>query len=371
MPFKVAGAPSAVGYWGRDPHCRLTQEETAQKERALLQDQLRTNGHPVTLWQPIQSSGDLITPGIVPCTCRKDTTQNSDTKCLSCYGMQFVPGFLKFMHETIFFSSAEAASFLIVGGNVDITKKPNRIQIAPGQTNATIITTDKAYVNPTNEDWEIELEVFRRSPGDTNPQLDFSTDGGVTYHNIPLITAPSPPEMATSGFRGTIGPSPSKPIGSGVIRFRIILFRASATSPEAPTFEILRARHPQPNNFNPILLQRKDMSVGQILILKTWDVELVSRLVVAGRTVDYQGDRSWTAPLDFYDLSLTMDTPPCALDDRGAGIHPFFEYASGVRLARRFAIEQVSLDATVNSTLVQQVFSERRIQAGEIYNFVF
>jgi hypothetical protein len=143
MASKVPGFSSAVGYWGPNAYCRVSQDETAAKIRALLQDQLFMNGRPVFLWQPVAST----TAGVVACTCDKDTSQTADYKCMSCYGMRFVPGYEKFLFETIHFSSAEAGSYTLTTASIDRSKKPNRVIIAAGSTTAVIETTDKAFSN--------------------------------------------------------------------------------------------------------------------------------------------------------------------------------------------------------------------------------
>jgi hypothetical protein len=327
------------------------------------------NGRPVFLWQPVLPE----TPGVVACTCDKNTTQNADYKCMSCHGVRFTPGYLKFLHETVHFSSAEAGSFTLTTAQLDLTKKPNRVIIAPGSTTGTIVTSDKAFVNPTSADWELELAAYRKTTGDT-VSLEFSTDGGATYHVVALTPTIVGPPTAVSGsffvFRGALTGA-FKPIGTGTLRFRITLTRVSATTPESPSFEIVRARHVRRADVNPVLFQRPTYLAGQILLLKTWEAEVVQRIVAQGRTIEHEGDRSWTSPLDFFDLSLTHDIPPCALDDREAGPHPFFEYSSGVRLNQRYAMKTVSLDSTIDNILTHQSFTERRTQFGELYAAVW
>src|SRR3990167_10224931 len=137
---------------------------------------IRTNGRPVFLWQPVLST----TVGVVACTCEKDTTQNSDVKCLSCCGVKLAPGYLRFLHETLFFVSAESALFTLTSTSLDLRKKPNRIQLSAGMATGTIVTQDKAFANPRGVDWEVELLAFRKIAGDT-VTLEFSTDAGTTY----------------------------------------------------------------------------------------------------------------------------------------------------------------------------------------------
>lgn len=355
-------------FWGRDPHATLEADRTPEKVRKGLEDQLRTNGRPAWLWLPVLGSS----VGTVPCTCDKDTTQSSDFKCLSCYGARFAPGFRKFLHETVFWASAEAngyagpyppvqAPFALTNITVDRTKKPNRLMIASGATTGMIVTVDKPYANPGNDSWTVYLAAFKKTAGDTLA-LEYSTDLGTTYRSVALVSG-------LFGYQGTLTGFGS-PVGSGLLRFRVTLTRTSTTTEESPSFEIVRAVHVRSADVNPILAQRQDLSVGQILLLKTWDQEFVAREIARGRTVEAMGDRAWTAPLDFFDTTLMRDTPAVAFDDREAGPHPLFEYSEGVRANQRYAIYAINLDATLNNVMSHQSFSERRIQPGETYAYV-
>lgn len=358
MAAKVPGFANAVGYWGRNPACRIVTDQTAAKIRALLQDQLLANGRPVWLWQPVSSA----TPDVVACTCDKNTTQSADFKCLSCLGSKFAPGYLKFLHTTLHWSSAAAGGYTLVNAALDYTKKPNRVQLIPGQATGTITTTDRAFSNPTSEDWEIELMAYRRVAGDVIG-LSYSLDAGATW--IPVALTESP----RIGFLGTLTGA-LKPVGAGNIRFRVTLTRANGATAESPSFEILRARYLRRRDVNPVLFGSTGYQAGQILLLKTWETEVVSRQVAQGRLIEHEGDRSWTAPFDFFDLSLARDTPPVALDDRNPGAHPFFEATSGVRQGR-YAMMAVSLDTTIQNIMTHQSLTERLVQPGEMYGLVW
>lgn len=346
------------GYWGRDPHRRLVLERTPDKIRTLLEEQLRTNGRPVWLWLPVLEAST----GTVHCTCEKDTTQTSDFKCLTCFGMKYAPGYRKFLHETIFFASAEFAGFTLTGVEIDRRIKPNRLRLTSGSTSGTIVTPDKAYANPGDDDWSIELAAYRKQAGDT-VALEYSADAGASWTAVALTGGP------LFGYRGAIAGSVLG--GSGTVRFRVTLGRTDGASPESPSFEIVRALHVRSEDVNPILRQRDEYLDGQILILRTWDQELVAREVAVGRTIQALGDRGMTAPLDFFDLTITQDTVPAAFDDREPGPHPLFEYSSGVRAAQRYAMYAINIDSTIDNVMSHQSFSERRIQEGELYSLVY
>jgi hypothetical protein len=345
---KVRGNPLAVGYWGNDPHCRILQEETAAKIKALLQDKLIAMGRPVELWLPVTAA----TPGVVACTCDKNTRPGSDYKCLSCYGMRFVPGYLRFLHETIFFSSAEAGSFTLTNCEVDTSIKPNRIRLTSTAVTGTVVTTDKPFDNAVKETWDQQVAVFRKTATDTIV-VEFSTDGGVTYTDISLLNGPK------------------QPTGTGLIRFRVTLTRVALTT-DSPDFEVLRIRRRLPEFMTDASQTRTSdqLIAGQIWILRTWVVEQTLRQVGVARQTEFQNDKSWTAPLDFYDNRVVVDTPPAKIDDRDAGPHPFYEHATGIDQGTRFPIYQMSYNEQLG-TFTHQAFAERKAQNGELYGVVF
>ena len=344
------------GYWAPDPHARLEAERTADKVRKLLEDQLRLNGRPVWVWQPVIGGAT----GTVACTCDKETTSTSDYKCLTCYGHRYAPGYWKFGHETVFFASAEYAGFTLTNTAVDLRKKPNRLQLASGATTGTIVTPDKTFVNTGNDVWSVELAAYKKQSGDT-VGLELSLDAGATWSTVALTAG------TLFGYRGTFTAT-----GTGSMRFRVTLGRSSGTSVESPSFEIVRARHVRSRDVNSILRQRApDWSPGQILILRTWDQEMVVREMARGRLVDALGDRSMTSPLDFFDTSITKDSVAAAFDDREAGPHPLFEFSSGVRATQRYAMYAINLDTTIDNVMSHQSFSERRVQPGEVYSLVW
>ena len=185
------------GHWG-NPWRRIEGDQTADKVRVRLEEKLMARGVPAWLYLPVTSG----TPGVVACTCEKDTTQNHDRACNECYGRGLVPGFERFLHETIHFGSSESASYTLVGCTRDLRIKPHRILMDTGITSATIETQDKAYSNADSDSWSTQTDAFLRDTGNT-VTTEFSTDAGGSWFNVSLINGAN------------------QPVGAGNIRFRV------------------------------------------------------------------------------------------------------------------------------------------------------
>jgi len=338
----------APAYWGGGgPWRRIESDETYAKIRSWEQDKLIARGRAATLWTPVGA----LTPGAIQCTCVKSTTDSAQRNCDSCYGSKYIPGYQKFMHQTVWFASAEYASFTLSSVTISTTTKPNLLQLSAGATTGTITTNAKAFTNPpaSPANWEVRVDSFIRTTGSA-VTVEFSTNG-TDYYDVSLI----------NGVH--------RPIGTGTVRFRVTLTRASA-SDASPSFEILRMRRPATENLNPYITRMRPYTSGQILILKTWVQDRTSLLEGQGRVDEHLQDRSWTAPLDFFDLSITRDTQAAVIDDTGTGIHPFIEYQNdGVIGATRYLLEQISV-STQLGCFTQQVFVERKAQPGESTSYL-
>lgn len=348
MSCKFPGANGAVGYWGRSPWTRIEAEEIPEKTRVLLQDKLFARGVPVYLYLPVAETD----AGVTACTCSKDTTSTNDRPCNECYGVGFVPGFRRFLHETIHFGASENATFTLGSCSIDTRIKPNRILMDSGATTSTIETPDKTFTNPNDDDWEVNVDSFLRATGNT-VTTEFSTDNGGTFFDISLINGVNKPTGA-----------------SGDIRFRITLTRASA-SDRSPAFEIVRMRRPESENMNQGIVDfRGNVDVGQILILRPWVVEQAMLEQARGVNVDWVADRSWTAPLDFFDTSITADTAGAVIRDLLPGPHPFIVHAAGFKTGERVVWTNFKWNEEFG-ILTHQSFDERRAQPGEFYYLVF
>jgi hypothetical protein len=347
MSQKAPGSHLAVGYWGHNPRCRIEGSQIAEQEKVLLQDALLGMGRPMELYLPVGSDYS----GAVACTCDKATRPAADHKCLSCHGNRFIPGYYRFMSETIFASSAEYASFTLTSTERDISIKPNRLRLTSSALTGTVETDDRAFANSSDTDWEYDVAAFRKTSTDT-VTVEFSTDAGGTWTDITLINGAN------------------KPTGSGSIRFRVTLTRVALTT-DSPDFEILRIRRRKDEDANPICYDvRTDLLTGQILMLRTWEVEQTLRTISQARKTDLQGDRAWTAPLDFFDATITVDTPAAKIDDHSTGSHPFYEHAFGIDIGERFPLVLARWDEQM-WTFTYQSFDDRRSQTDGPYHLVF
>lgn len=349
MAPKLPGFNSAIGAW-TNPWKTIECNQVPAKVRVWQQDQLVARGQAAWLYQPVTPNA----PGVVVCTCVKDGNSVADRPCLSCYGNGLVPGFFKFLHQTVWASSAEAGGYVLTNIQLDTSKKPHRLVLTPGQLTGTVITTAKSYTNPDALDWEVRVDDFIRETGNVS-LVDFSTNGGVSWVPITAINGPG------------------KPVGTGSVMFRITLSRAAVTN-RSPAFEILRIRRVLRENANLALEDARSgdeattlrYEAGQILLLRTWIQTRPARDPARGVTMDWQADRAWTAPLDFFDLSLTRDTPPCRVDDSQTGTHPFYELAYGVKTGDRLVMTAISY-ADNMGIFTHQTFADRRAQTEEVY----
>jgi len=359
MGCKLPGSSLATGYWGRNPKQHIRELEIPEKLKVLLLDKLRAMGRPVALWLLVNEN----TPGVFPCTCEKETMQASDMKCLSCYGTKLVPGYQKFLHDTLHASSAEHVAdgtYTLTSTVVDYTIKPNRIKLANGVLTGTIETVDQPFSNPDSGDWEFQVAAYRKRTGD-DILAEFSTNAGGTWTDLTLINGAA------------------KPTGAGSIRFRITLTRTTVVNTDSPDFAILRIRRVATERQNPIWGQDcpvstapedREVPPGTILVLRTWQIERTQRTLNLGRQTDWTSDKAWTAPLDAFDTTITGDTPPARIFDEDAGPHPFYQHAYGIERDERMAIYQVSFNEQL-LTFTHQAFFDRRTQKGEVYHRVF
>lgn len=362
---KFNKAHLAVGLWS-SPNRLIKTLQIPERIRVMQQDQLILLGRVVSLYLPVAWDS----PGVVPCTCKKDTTNNSERLCITCFGTGYSPGYERFLHQTIHFSSSEASNFTLTNTEVSTLKKVNTIALSAGQLSGTVTTQNKAYNNTPGKDYEVKLDAYRRADSQMIT-LEFSIDSGSTWNDVTLTKVPGPLDPSLPfigfGFTGTI--AGVNITGSGNIKFRVTMTRASANDP-APHFEIVRARRVLSEHSNPLILkQRPDYTHGNILLLRTFTSEQDSLDSSRGRLTDHLGDRSWTAPLDFFDTSLTHDTPACRITDY-AGPHAFYEHVTGVQATNRYVMTKTNTSEQFG-VFTYQDFDDRRVGNGEAYQLVW
>jgi hypothetical protein len=332
---KIKGAANAVGYWGRDAATHIAALQTSERVLALNRDKVFAMGLPFRLWNRLVTPTQ---PHEVQCSCWKDTTQQSDAPCLSCYGLRYQPGYYRFGYHTIFSSSIHNDLVLT---NVELNKTitPFRLQLATGQISGTILTPSYTITDTNLGAWEVHLDAFPRAAGNTVVG-EFTIDNGGTWN--PLVN---------------LGTANLNPTSGGTIQFRVMMTRSSISS-VSPLFEIIRARFPvvpSPRTRNP-----DPAAPGDILVLKTWDQERFRR-EMAGVQTEVEGDRFWTLPLTFFDSRINRETFAAIL-----GPDHFLEEAKGPETGVRYVSTKHSYSRQFKM-FTRQEFNLRRVigQAGQ------
>jgi len=323
MANKVQGATGAVGYWGRDPYKRVESEQIPQKIRALLQDKLLTRGKDAFLWVTVNDG----TPNSLVCSCVKDTSEKPDVTCNSCYGTQFIPGYVKVLHNTLFLSSISLGASL-TNVQLDIAIKPHRIVLQDMQLSGSITSCRLQYSNLLGLDWDFKLDAPNII--ETNlVQASFSTDG---IQFFPLE------EINDNG---------KKPVGIGGIYLRVSLSRASV-SDRSPEFQIVRVRYP-------------NRSKPYIKILRPQRSDLPS-LMQYGRRNEALGERFWTMPLDFFDSNIPKNTPLAKIQENA-----FYTRVDGIHAGDLYVTTKLMYDEEFG-IFTWQSFEGRRTQPEEVYS---
>lgn len=323
---KLPGFGLAVGYWGRNGSQHIQALQTAQRVLVLNRDKIQAMGLPFNVWTRLTTASE---PRSVQCSCFRETTQQSDSPCLSCYGMRWQPGFLRFGYRTTFYSSIHT-DLTLTGVVKDTVNTPNRLVLAPGVLTGTIVTPPFAIPDTNLGTWTAKLDAFARDQANTILG-EFSLDGGLTWTALVAL--------------GTVGNNPTL---GGTIQFRITMTRPAATT-KSPMFEVIRARYPV---ISP--MRKEDMAPGEILLLKTWDIEKFVR-DPQGKSAQSQGEKYWTLPLNLFDPRIAQETKDSLL-----GPDHFLEDARGVQAGTRFVSTQHAYSRTFK-IFTRQEFNMRQL----------
>lgn len=324
--LKVPGANLAVGYWGRRPDTHVQALQIPEKVLALNFDKIRTLGLAFKLYTRLTG---LSEPRSIQCSCFSDTAQQSDSPCLSCYGMCYQPGYLKFGHRTLFYSSTHT-DMKLNNLQLNTVVTPYRLQLTPTALSGSIVTPPFPIVDINLGTWEFKLDTSLRDPA--NIILgEFSIDAGAKYYDLSLL--------------GTVGYNPTI---TQTIQFRVTLSRPGLNT-KSPVFEILRARY-------PIIppLRYSDMNPGEILLLKTWDVERYVREKM-GNSTENVGQHYWTLPLHFFDRTIDRESKEAALSK-----DHFVEEARGPEAGTRYISTKHQYSRTFKA-FTSQSFDLRRV----------
>lgn len=323
MTCKIPNFTSAVGYWGRDIYKRIESEQIPAKIQALLWDKLRSRGKNIYLWREVLST----TPGVLPCSCIKDTSSRADITCSSCYGTQLIPGYLRFLHTT-YFAASISENLVLTNTILDTQIKPYRILLQDCALTGTITFPAIPYSNLLNLNWDYKIDAPNILETNT-VEVTFSTNN-ITFYPIAEINDLN-----------------KKPLNAGNLYFKVTLTRANADD-RSPEFEILRVRHP--NKIDPY-----------ILILRPQFNE-VSVLMQYGRRLENLGERFWTVPLSFFDSQIVDNTPECKILENA-----FYERVSGINAGSRFVVAK-NLYNEEFGRFTHQSFEPRRVQSEEVYS---
>ena len=411
---KVPGSPKAVGYWGRSPWQRIEQEQTPSKIIALNKDKLIARGKPACLWQPVTSG--------ITCTCRKDTSKTNDKPCPECYGTGFVPGFTKFLHETLFFTASQidSDSFVVTPQTITAPTITTTTIYAPNlflpagasginpalfggatvlepsvanagsllvslitsgaQVYAPALSTSSAALNNVALDRTFKPNYLRLVDGTLTGTLQTAA---IPYFNpngdVWEARAEQYPRLDTNtvtteySFDGGVtffpledisGANPP-PAGAGTLIYRVTLTRANVND-KSPAWSAVRARHVNSHNYPAAQLTniRGDLAAGQILVLRPQIQQQAQSDTGRGVVVEWMGDRSWTMPLNTFDTSIDVDTAPARIDDQAPGPHPFYEYANGIKQGQRVILTSLRYNEEFGRFTMQD-FDERRMQTFE------
>lgn len=326
MPkLKIPGKHHAVGYWGRDMATHVAALQTGERVLALNRDKVFGMGLPFRVWLRVLAASSIDRG--VQCSCWNETAQQSDVPCLSCYGHRFQPGYVRFGHRTIFYSSIH--NDLIVN-NLQLNKvvTPFRLELVPGATTGTLVTPTYTIVDTSYGSWQVHLDAYVRDTDHSSAQLEF-TPNGIDW----------------------IAGVPTSAIVNSTVQFRVTLARASA-SVKSPLFEILRARFPiipSPRAREPL-----PADPGDILLLKTWDVERFKR-EQSGAQTETEGERYWTLPLNFFDERIDRESQDAVL-----GSDHFIEEKSGPEAGTRYVATKHAFSRNYK-LFTRQDFNLRRV----------
>ena len=326
----------AVGYWGRDIYMRINAEQEQAKQRVLLMNQIQAGGMRFDLWQTVESGQQ--------CSCYKEINRSADDKCMACHGRRYVPGYLKFGHETLWMSAVDTD---VTFTDTEITTefKSSKVVLSTGALSGTVESGDKAFSRTaTGSVWESDVQTYIRIAGQSDVTVEYSLDSGATWLDISGLAAANP--------------------ASGVIRFRATLTRTSLAV-FSPLFEIVRTRYATID----VAAEQPDGTFR----MGPW-VLLMRSVPVEKRIKNEHGDRLnqdntkvWTSGLAMFDSAIAAGSTAELLRDN----HVVFRALDGVQVGSTYKITDWQLSDPMGYILVQQTFTLRYTDPVGPYNLIW
>lgn len=316
----------AVGSWDRHPYQTVQTEQVAQKERALLEDQIRIGGLRADLWFG-------VTDG-TRCACYKESTQQADRKCSTCYGIGYAPGYLKFGYDTVFLSATDSD---ITFTNTEITNtfKSSKIQLTDGSTTGIVESGDKSFSRAAvGATWAYSVSDFVRIADSSTTTVEYSLDAGSSWSDIANLPTANP--------------------ASGSIRFRATLTRTS-TAVLSPLFEIVRARYARIDLGTDISPINNEPRTGPwILAMLTTPVQQTLKSE-RGDFPSHSNTSYWTSGMSMFDPQVT----PGSDAELITGPNVLISMLDGALTDKRYATTSWSYSDTFGYQVVSQTFAIR------------
>ena len=328
-PFDILGGRSS-GYWGGNPHARVSSELIAEKVLGMNYQKVMAMGMPFALWREASTVQDDLTT----CSCVKDTAKQPDIPCLSCYGTGTIPGYLKFGTRT-YWAAAVDEGWGLSNITLDKQNRPFRFQLSAAATSGTA-TSPNIPISIIDQlgDWESKSDGFTRDGGAASTiTVQASKDGGLSWFALSALTAQAPTTQ---------------------IRFKVTITRTSV-SVKSPMFEIVRVRFP---TFFDI---RGEYTEPVIRAIPTWLTEAEIRQT-HGLKLEASGNKMWTLPLTLFDHTIAIESMGARIKD-----DVFVEERFGAETGYRYAVTEFSYSDTF-AKFTRQEMTLRKLSGtpGEI-----
>lgn len=328
------GHGAAPGYWGRNIFRRILVENEHNRQRTLLEDQIRASGIRAELWTRAEEGAR--------CACYKESNRSSDRKCGSCYGASVVPGYYKFGYNTEFLSASDDDAVL-VGTEVTTDFKSAKAILEDGALTGTIESSDKPFSRTAlGSEWEYEEVSFEREGSVT---VEYSLDGGTTWKAMSELSVENP--------------------SSGSIRFRATLTRDIMTD-LSPLFEIVRARYATIDKREISIVNNEYRWGPWILIMNTIpDRQYIK--TERGDIPKQNGLTFWTSGLSMFDPSIAIGSEEELITGPGVLI----KIIDGVMAGNRYITTTWRQSDPFAYSIIQQEFHIRVEDSVGPYSLVF